>query len=102
MAETNSATISYPFTEGTNVSLKCQSAYRNQLISQYTWLETAGGRPSREYLIFDNVTGEHNGGRVKCGADYYSSELKQTLYSETLVMQVYCKYIRLHAEKYFT
>lgn len=79
--------------EGTNVSLKCESVQRNQFITQYTWLETAGGRPSNEYLIFDHVTKTHQGGRVSCGTSYNSSGIIQSAASETLLINVYCKYI---------
>ncbi|XP_025100079.1 uncharacterized protein LOC112567599 [Pomacea canaliculata] len=83
----NSAATSYPLLEGTSVTLKCERTQHNQTMTQFTWPETAGGRPSGEYLTFDNVTRDHNGKRVKCEGSYLFSVVRQS--SEILELQAY-------------
>ncbi|XP_025102816.1 uncharacterized protein LOC112569287 isoform X2 [Pomacea canaliculata] len=85
----SSAANSYPLIQGTNVILKCERTRRDQMITNFTWPETAGGRSFGEYLTFDNVTREHNGRRVKCEGSYLSSGVRHSTVSEILVLQTY-------------
>ncbi|XP_025100100.1 putative DMBT1-like protein [Pomacea canaliculata] len=75
--------------EGTNVTLKCVSSQRGLSHLNFSWPETAGGRPSGEYLIFDNLTRSHNGGRVRCMASHGQPPRKEIITSDTLAMNVY-------------
>ncbi|XP_025100074.1 deleted in malignant brain tumors 1 protein-like [Pomacea canaliculata] len=85
----NSAANSYPLIEGTSIILKCEGTERDQMITNFTWPETAGGRPFGEYLTFDNVTREHNGRQVQCEGSYLSSGVRHSTVSEILVLQAY-------------
>ncbi|XP_025102865.1 neurotrypsin-like [Pomacea canaliculata] len=89
VVETSSTSPAYPLMEGTNVTLKCVSSQRGLSHLNFSWPETAGGRPSGEYLIFDNLTRSHNGGRVRCMASYGQPPRTQIATSDTLAMDVY-------------
>ncbi|XP_025102812.1 deleted in malignant brain tumors 1 protein-like [Pomacea canaliculata] len=89
VVETSSTSTAYPLMEGTNVTLKCVSSQRGLSHLNFSWPETAGGRPSGEYLIFDNLTRSHNGGRVRCMASYGQPPRTQIATSDTLAMDVY-------------
>ncbi|PVD27850.1 hypothetical protein C0Q70_13026 [Pomacea canaliculata] len=89
VVETKSTSLAYPLMEATNVTLKCVSSQRGLSHLNFSWPETAGGRPSGEYLIFDNLTRSHNGGRVRCMASYGQPPRTQIATSDTLAMDVY-------------
>ncbi|XP_025102819.1 uncharacterized protein LOC112569288 isoform X1 [Pomacea canaliculata] len=89
VVETKSTSPAYPLMEATNVTLKCVSSQRGLSHLNFSWPETAGGRPSGEYLIFDNLTRSHNGGRVRCMASYGQPPRTQIATSDTLAMDVY-------------
>lgn len=78
--------------EGQHVSLKCEKTQSKKLVANYSWPETAGGSPFGQFLIFDNVTREHNGMLVGCAGSYGDNN-EQLIYSDTTILQVYCKLI---------
>ncbi|XP_025102871.1 uncharacterized protein LOC112569317 [Pomacea canaliculata] len=89
VVETSSTSPAYPLMEGTNVTLKCVSSQRGLSHLNFSWPETAGGRPSGEFLIFDNLTRSHNGGRVRCMASYGQPPRTQIATSDTFATDVY-------------
>ncbi|XP_025102885.1 carcinoembryonic antigen-related cell adhesion molecule 2-like [Pomacea canaliculata] len=91
LLENNGTNEAFPPFEGTNVSLKCESTRQIELEANYTWPETAGGRPYGKYLIFDNVTRAHSKRRVKCGATYIKDGRREVVSSDPITMQVYYK-----------
>ncbi|XP_025102146.1 neurotrypsin-like [Pomacea canaliculata] len=56
----------YPFIEGANKALRCVTPRKYERVGEYTWEDTAGGRPHGEFLMFDNLTKEYNGRQVRC------------------------------------
>lgn len=93
LLETFGKDDAYPPFEGSNVSFKCEGTKKIDSAAIYTWTETAGGRPSGANLIFDSLTKENSGRRVKCEAHfYYNGSSHEKLSSEAIKLQVYCKY----------
>ncbi|XP_025103062.1 deleted in malignant brain tumors 1 protein-like [Pomacea canaliculata] len=83
----------YPFMEGANKALMCVTPRTYQRVSEYTWTDTAGGRPNGEFLMFDKLTKEYNGRQVECctscrGKDFSSDDM---MFSDTHVLKVYYK-----------
>lgn len=93
LLETFGKDDAYPPFEGSNVSFKCEGTKKIDSAAISTWTETAGGRPSGANLIFDSLTKENSGRRVKCEAlFYYNGSSHEKLSSEAIKLQVYCKY----------
>ncbi|XP_025102710.1 deleted in malignant brain tumors 1 protein-like [Pomacea canaliculata] len=83
----------YPFIEGANKALKCVTPRKYQRLTEYTWEDTAGGRPNREFLVFDNLTKEYNGLQVRCYTNYRErkSDSTYSTFSDVHVLKVYYK-----------
>ncbi|XP_025102139.1 deleted in malignant brain tumors 1 protein-like [Pomacea canaliculata] len=79
----------YPFIEGANKALWCVALRKYEREPEYTWEDTADGRPNREFLIFDNLTKEHNGRRVSCRVQ--GSSPRRTMSSIFHMLEVYYK-----------
>ncbi|XP_025103069.1 deleted in malignant brain tumors 1 protein-like [Pomacea canaliculata] len=83
----------YPFIEGANKALRCVTPRTYQRVSEYTWEDTAGGRPNGEFLMFDNLTKEYNGREVRCCTSCRGKDLSfdDTMFSDAHVLKVYYK-----------
>ncbi|XP_025100431.1 uncharacterized protein LOC112567801 [Pomacea canaliculata] len=77
----------YPLLAGTNVTLKCENALADESADNYTWPETAGGRPVGEYLIFDNVRRTNHRKNVRCSVEY-GNDLQHG-HSDSFLLEIY-------------
>ncbi|XP_025102873.1 uncharacterized protein LOC112569318 isoform X2 [Pomacea canaliculata] len=78
----------YPPLEGTNLTLECESLQSGQSNVTFRWYRYS--RHFRKYLIFDKVTRQHQGLKVRCMADYVYDGLTYRVVSDILVMNVCC------------
>ncbi|XP_025100430.1 scavenger receptor cysteine-rich type 1 protein M130-like isoform X2 [Pomacea canaliculata] len=83
----------YPFIEGANKALRCVTPRTYQRVSEYTWVDTAGGRPNGEFLVFDNLTKEYNGREVRCCTSCRGKDLSfdDMMLSDSHVLKIYYK-----------
>ncbi|XP_025103072.1 scavenger receptor cysteine-rich type 1 protein M130-like isoform X2 [Pomacea canaliculata] len=83
----------YPFIEGANKVLMCVTSRTYQRVTEYTWRDTAGGRPNGEFLMFDNLTKEYNGRQVQCCTSCRGKDLSidDKMLSDAHVLKVYYK-----------